>query len=127
MENLKSAALDLRFEGEEGAALWAVLAGEIDFASAPSLQAQIMAALEQNRTNALILNLSAVQFLDSSGLRVIVQLQRDLESAGGGLVLFDPTAPVLRILALTGLDKHLQIADVPAEAERLLAPSVSKE
>jgi anti-anti-sigma factor len=114
------AALSVRFEGGEDAPLRAVLAGEIDFASSSSMQARIASALERHRAKALILDLSEVHFMDSSGLRAIVQIQRELSESDGGMVLFDPTAQVRRILALTGLDQHLQVADGVDEAERLL-------
>ena len=58
--------------------------------------------------------------MDSSGLRAIVQIQRELSESAGGMVLFDPTMQVRRILALTGLDQHLQVADTVDQAERLL-------
>ena len=93
------------------------------------MQARIAGALERHRAQALILDLSEVHFMDSSGLRAIVQIQRELSESDGGIVLFDPTAQVRRILALTGLDRHLRVADGVDEAERLLgwAPTGAPE
>jgi anti-anti-sigma factor len=119
------AALSVRFEGGEEGPLRAVLAGEIDFASSSSMQARITSALERHGVRTLILDLSEVDFMDSSGLRAIVQIQRELSESDGGMVLFDPTAQVRRILALTGLDQHLRVADTADQAERLLGVSAN--
>jgi anti-anti-sigma factor len=100
--------------------LRAVVAGEIDFANATSLQTQISAACAERDARALILDLAGVEFMDSSGLRAILHLQRELAGGDGGLVLLDPTPQVRGILTLTGLDRQLPAADTLAHAEALL-------
>lgn len=85
-------------------------------------QTQITNACAQHNARGLILDLSAVQFMDSSGLRAVLHLQRELASEPGGeLVLLDPTTPVRKVLTLTGLDRHLTVADTLARAEAALA------
>lgn len=113
------ASLEIR-DGD-GGSLRAVLAGEIDFANAFSLQARISAACAERSTRALVLDLTGVEFMDSSGLRAVLQLRGELTQAGGGLVLLDPTPQVRGILSLTGLDRQLPIADTQEQALALLA------
>jgi len=120
--------LALEFDGgDDGRPLRAIVTGEIDFASAPAMQARITGACEQHRAASLILDLSAVEFMDSSGLRVILHLQRELTAAGGQLVLCGPTTEVRNTFTLTGLDRHLTVADTPASAETLLASPREKQ
>jgi anti-sigma B factor antagonist len=116
----------LEFEARDGDALRAIVSGEIDFASAPSMQARIIAACEREGAHSLILDLSAVEFMDSSGLRVILHLQRELSSERGAMVLFGPTEEVRKILRLTGLDQHLTVAATLTQAEVLLQESLQE-
>jgi anti-anti-sigma factor len=115
------APLGLEFERPDDGALRVIASGEIDFSSASSMQARIIAACERETTSELILDLSSVDFIDSSGLGVIMRLQRELAEQDGALVLLDPTAPVRRSIALMGLDSHLLLADDRPQAEALLA------
>jgi anti-sigma B factor antagonist len=117
----------LEFDGGDGdRPLRAIVSGEIDFASAPAMQARITAARAQRQAGSLILDLTAVEFMDSSGLRVILHLQRELTGAGGRLVLFGPTAEVRNTFTLTGLDRHLTVADTLEQAEALLGQAVDE-
>ena len=108
------------FDGESGC-LRAVVAGEIDFANASLLQTRISEACAERGAQSLILDLAGVGFMDSSGLRALLHLQRELADKRGGLVLLDPTEPVRGILTLTGLDRQLPAADTLERAQALLA------
>jgi anti-anti-sigma factor len=112
--------LSLEFDTADAAALRAIVSGEIDFASAPSMQARVIAACERERATSLILDLEAVEFMDSSGLRVLLHLQRELSADDGALVLLGPTEEVRKILKLTGLDQHLAVAGTLEQAQTLL-------
>lgn len=54
----------------------------------------------------VVLDMSAVEYIDSMSLRLIVQTQRRLTEEGGGLVLRNPSHIVMRLLEITGLDRH---------------------
>ena len=110
----------LEFVAAGADCLRAVLSGEIDFANATSLQARILAACAERGVRMLIVDMAGVEFMDSSGLRALLHLQRELEDRGGGLALLGPTQQVRGILTLTGLDGQLQAVDTPAQAQALL-------
>jgi anti-sigma B factor antagonist len=112
--------LALEFERTTGGALRGVASGEIDFSSASSMQARIIAACEREGTSEVILDLAGVQFIDSSGLGALMHLHRELSTEDGELVLLDPAPQVRHSLLVTGLDRHLTIAASDAEAEALL-------
>jgi anti-anti-sigma factor len=84
--------------------------GEIDLDSAPKLAAAI-GELVQRGNQRVALDLGAVEFMDSTGIRVLVDMHERLRDAGGELVLQAASAPVRRVLALTGLDRLLPLAD----------------
>jgi len=118
----------LEFEGGDGRPLRAIIAGEIDFAGAPSMQAQITAACALHDEHRLVLDLMAVQFMDSTGLRAVLQVQRDLaEEPGGGIVILGATEPVRKLLKLTGLERHLRVFDTLEQAETALAEATLAE
>lgn len=98
-----------------------IAAGQIDFANAPSMQSEIAAARARLGSDALVLDLRGIDFMDSSGLRVIIRLDDELRSEGGALVLFGATDAVRSILSITGLEQHLTAVDTLEQAMRLAA------
>ncbi len=118
----------MEFEGGSGRPLRAIVVGEIDFAGAPSMQAQIVAACIEHDEHRLVLDLEAVQFMDSSGLRAVLHMQRELtEEVDGGMVILGATEPVRKLLKLTGLERHLPVFDTLAQAETALAQAAVSE
>jgi anti-sigma B factor antagonist len=53
--------------------------------------------------------MSEVTFVDSSGLRVVIDALRRVEPANGRVVVVDPSPVFQRLLALTGVDHHVTI------------------
>ena len=76
------------------------LSGEVDLAVVPRLLA---AADDLHGRHELVIDLSEVTFIDSSGIRAIVQLSRKVWCP---TVLRNPSRPVQRVLELVGLDGH---------------------
>lgn len=80
--------------------------GEIDAHSAPELQtalAEIPADTDMN------VDMSAVDFIDSSGLRVLLEAHAGAEEAGRRLVVVNPSPAVKRLVEISGLDNHLNL------------------
>ena len=85
---------------------WTVLSveGEVDLYSAPVLRDAALAATESG-VDHVVLDLTAVPFMDSSGLGVIVACLKRLREIGGELALVSPpSSPPTKLLSLTGLD-----------------------
>jgi anti-sigma B factor antagonist len=89
-----------------GAEATLTLAGELDPHTAPMLADQIDAVRAEGATT-IVLVLSDLTFIDSSGLRVVIGADRSLADAGGRLVLRSPSETVRRLLDITGLADHL--------------------
>jgi anti-sigma B factor antagonist len=64
----------------------------------------------------IVVDLSGVEFVDSSGLRVLVATHQRAERDERRLVLRNPSRPVLRLLAISGLSHYLHV-DPPVEAD----------
>jgi anti-sigma B factor antagonist len=85
------------------------VAGEIDAHTAPALAAALTAADH----DPLVLDLAGVEFVDSSGLRVLLEAHQVREADGRSLVLARPSAAVQRVLDVAGVDGYLVVADTP--------------
>jgi len=82
------------------------LVGEIDTYTAPLLAARLA-----ERDDITVLDLSGVSFVDSSGLRVLVEAQQARAEAGTSFGLRSPSASVQHLLEISGLIGHLDIVD----------------
>lgn len=79
--------------------------GEIDMASAPELQE----AITDDPSSTVLVDLSEVGFMDSTGLRSLLLSRDQLDDAGGTLRLIYGEGPVQRIIDLTGLADRFEI------------------
>lgn len=107
-DSAEHADLVLTTRREADAAVIGVV-GELDAYSARSLE-EVAASLRSEGCRDLTLDLSQTTFVDSSGLRVLLALHTDLATGPGRLMLQDPSDPVDRLLAITGLTEHFQRA-----------------
>jgi anti-sigma B factor antagonist len=93
---------------------WTVIgvAGEIDLFTAPKLREQFLGTLDQEGADArLVVDLSRVTFMDSTGLGVLIGALRRINERGGRMALVCADGPVLRVLELTRLTEVFSIFD----------------
>jgi anti-sigma B factor antagonist len=83
------------------------LEGEIDAHTAPDL-VQRFESLPPG-DGEFSLDLSRVEFMDSSGLRVIIELHQRAEAESRRLVLRSPSSAVTRLIEISGLSDHLNV------------------
>lgn len=94
--------------------------GEVDLATAPALEAALL-GVRDDRTDAVIVDLTGCTFLDSTGLRTLVATRERFERSNRRLGLALSTPGVLRVLQITGLDKRFEIYPSPAAASTAMA------
>ena len=87
-----------------------VVAGELDAHSAPALRERISAADDAET----VLDMSGVTFMDSSGLRVLIDAHQTVAGRGSRLVVHAPSQSVRRILEIAGVLDHLDVRDPSA-------------
>jgi len=83
---------------------------ELVAANAAQVRDEIRAALPASTIN-LDLDLSALTFLDSSGLGALISLHKTLRSRNGSVRLLKPAPNVLQILELTRLHRVFEIVN----------------
>jgi len=84
------------------------VAGEVDLANAPELDEQLVTAMAQAPSH-LIVDLSDVTFMDSTGLGVLVRALKRSREQEIRLDLIVTNERVLKVLGITGLDTVLPI------------------
>jgi anti-sigma B factor antagonist len=84
--------------------------GEVDLFTAPKLKEGLIDALD-NGTKKLMIDLEQVEFMDSSGIGVLIGTLRRVNERDGSLALVCSKGPVLRVLEVTGLNKVFDIFD----------------
>jgi anti-sigma B factor antagonist len=128
-------AIELEFDETEHDG-WRVLAvrGEIDAYTSPRLREELKRLIDGG-TRRLVVDLQGVEFMDSTGLGVLVSALKRVKEAGasgdgsnpgsgpatgsdddGRLSLVCTSPQILRVLAVTGLDKVFVVAPSVAEA-----------
>jgi anti-sigma B factor antagonist len=84
-----------------------VLRGEIDAHSAPALAGRFETLPAGD--DDVVIDMSEVTFMDSSGLRVLIDLHERLAATSRRLVIGSPSQPVTRLLEVAGLADHFAI------------------
>jgi anti-anti-sigma factor len=90
-------------------------AGELDMESAASLRDCLRAAeeLTQERT---IIDLSGIEFIDSSGLAVLLEAARRSFLAAREVALVSPEGPVRRLMHIAGVDAVVPVYETRDQA-----------
>ena len=106
--------LVLQVEDRDG---WAVAraSGDLDLTTAPRLREQVVQLVTDGQPR-VVLDLEAVDFVDSTGLGVIVGLLKRTRSQGGDLRLVSSRRSLQKVLELTSLDRALPLARTVEEA-----------
>ena len=82
------------------------VSGEIDAHTAP----EIAAAISGSTVEPLRIDLSGVEFVDSSGLRVLIEAHQARQAEGRSMTLVRPSNVVTRLFDIAGVDQYLDIA-----------------
>jgi anti-sigma B factor antagonist len=86
------------------------LDGELDVAAAHAAYRRLL-GLDLRRGDQLVLDLGRLTFMDSSGIRLILQCRDRAQRAGAGLVVIRGSDVVMRVLELVGLDEQLEFVE----------------
>ena len=89
--------------------------GEIDLATVDLLDMAVANAL-QDELNHVVIDMTQVSFMDSTGIRSLLTNSERTNEAGGKLAIVLSGGPVARTLSVTGVDALLNIYDSIAEA-----------
>jgi anti-sigma B factor antagonist len=101
---------------------------EIDITNAPALRSALLAATA-NGTGTLVVDMTRTQFCDSSGLHTLLAAHKRAEAEGREILLVIPSLAVLRVFALTTMDRVIpnftSLAEALARAMTQTAPTAN--
>jgi anti-sigma B factor antagonist len=96
----------------QGKATIIAVSGELDLASSPALQEELDRASDSDM---MIIDLRELDFMDSTGLSVLVRAHQRAEEQGRRLAMVKGPQQVQRLLSLTGVADRLTVVDRPEE------------
>jgi anti-sigma B factor antagonist len=91
------------------------VAGEIDTYTAPGFRSAIQQAIDARSGN-LVIDLSDVAYMDSSGFGSLLGAARHIKSTGGAVKLTGCSEAIERIIHITGLDASIEVFSTLDEA-----------
>ena len=96
--------------GDRGGVVHVALRGELDLSSVNKVQDELR-RVEAGAPAIVVLDLSKLSFLDSTGLRCLVTADQRARDEGRRLVLVRGPDPVQRVFSITRLEERLEIVD----------------
>ena len=96
------------------------VSGELDIATTPMLRDDLAAAIDAGKQR-LVIDLTAVRFIDSVALATIVHVGQRLAPVGKMALVVDPASYVMLVLESTGLANVLDLGETLADALELVS------
>jgi len=108
--------VDLRLEVSEQDG-WSVMqvVGEIDVATAPRLREQLIKLVNEERFR-IVVDLEEVDFIDSTGLGVLIGARKRVRTHDGDVKLVCTEPRIVKVFEITGLDQVFQIHSSVSDA-----------
>lgn len=99
---------------QENGAPFLSVHGELDLASSPALEEEL-ARIADGAPGLVIIDLRELEFMDSTGLSVLIRAQHRAQETGHRLAIVNGSRQVRRLLSLTGVADRLTIVEDPQE------------
>jgi anti-sigma B factor antagonist len=98
--------------------------GELDIATAPRLMNALNRAV-QDALKSVVIDLSAVGFMDSTGLALLINAHRRLTRRRKGFAVVCPAGPLRRVFEMTDMMETLHVSPDTASATAAAAPATA--
>lgn len=108
-------SIDVRREGDDA---FVAVAGELDISTAPDLQDALAELTDAPRR--VVVDLSDLEFCDSTGLAALLGAHKTLNERGGTLELVAPNPMMVNLVKITGLDDvfEVRLPDPPEQQQQ---------
>ena len=118
--------MDLSIEKNGAAIIIRIQTARVIYPLLPALVEKTKAEVEQGGRS-LVLDLSAVSYIDSATIGCIMDIYRLAKDEGGALHILAPQARVETMLSMAGVHKIVPIFREEEEAVRAFAPAAGKQ
>ena len=92
------------------------LSGDIDLANSPAVRKALLKEIRDNRTPRVVMNLSNVRYIDSSGVASLVEGLKAARDVGSRFILFGLSTSAREVLQLSRLLKIFEVYDNEEQA-----------
>ena len=92
------------------------LSGDMDLGNSPAVRKALLREVRENRTPRIVMNLSKVRYIDSSGVASLVEGLKASRDSGSRLILIGLSTSAREVLQLSRLLKIFEIYDNEEEA-----------
>ena len=113
--------MPIAIEELDGGVTKVVLSGRLDIAGAQEIDMRMN--IVGGSRKAVVIDLSAVDFLASIGLRTLVHCAKAVQNKGGRAVLLSPIAAVAEVIRFSGIDELIPVLSDDAEAIAAVRPA----
>ncbi|NGX31267.1 MAG: putative anti-sigma factor antagonist BtrV [Chlamydiae bacterium] len=96
------------------------VSGRLDAINSPRFEKKMKEKLDEEKRK-ILLDFLDVEYLSSSGMRVLLSFTKKLDALGGKLVVFNVDEDVLEVLKMAGFDRVIKIVSSQQKAEELMA------
>jgi anti-sigma B factor antagonist len=108
---IRASPFEIRSE-LEGEQARLTLSGELDIATVPRVEEAVASVLARGARRVLV-DLTRLAFVDSSGLRMFITLNERTATEGWTLGLIRPSQPSLSVFEITGAERNLPFVEDP--------------
>ena len=105
----QKSGFEYKYNAASGGEITVCITGEVDHHGAVSIRGDIDRLIFEKRPMKLIMDLSRVDFMDSSGLGLIMGRYSIITKLGGKMILLDPNPRISKIISLSGLERMIRI------------------
>lgn len=91
------------------------LVGSLDIYTASKVKKEITQMIDEEECESVVLDMSNVNHMDSSGIALLANIQKKMKSGGNRFGLLTPTNDIMAVLKLSSLDSFFTIYNSEAE------------
>ena len=99
-----------------GSAIVVDIVGDIDLYNSPDLRKTLLSALREKRAPRVVINLSAVKYIDSSGVASLVEGLKIARELGSRFILYGLSPAAREVLELSRLIRVFEVAENESQA-----------
>jgi anti-sigma B factor antagonist len=108
VDSVPEVELSLSIQQEDTAAV-VTIGGELEYGTAARLRSALLEISRGGDTDRLVLDMAEVDFLDSTGISLLIQAKQRFDAQGSVFVLRHPPARVTRVLEVAGVADQFTI------------------
>ena len=101
--------MNLQFEEMSDNSFWIYFEGDLDVYNINKVTGEIQKKIKNAKSEKIVFDLSKLDYLDSSGIGVLVKFYKFLKDKNKKMQIYRPTENVLKLIEMTKLDKIIEV------------------